>query len=229
MRYWHSSVLLRYVLIVSFITGYRYTLAEPPKDFPRFHFAGHEDAAALLSNFLWHHFDNRLGNGITLFNKEYLLTADVWLGNAIEKRRGTPIQSVHCENLLAVEITPEGYVQTHQHFSHAHDHGWPFPLWTQADTGPDGVAGKAAGWHFQNNGVPGWIGNYLRGWDRPEYLGDAAAAKWGVENAESLGIIDERWHVNSTGKSPTLTTPPGMSILTKDAPFVQLRWARSGT
>jgi len=98
-----------------------------PADFPRFEFADHDEQAQLLNHYLWYHFHNRLGNGLTLFNKEYLLTSDIWLGNAYPRGSKQRIQDVHHDLLLKIQLDGEGYVMTHQHFSHAHDHGWPFP------------------------------------------------------------------------------------------------------
>ena len=45
-----------------------------PADFPHFEFPGHAEQADLLTHYLWYHFYHRLGNGLTLFNQEYLLT-----------------------------------------------------------------------------------------------------------------------------------------------------------
>ena len=49
-----------------------------PEDFPHFEFADHAEQADLLTHYLWYHFHHRLGNGLTLFNQEYLLTSDIW-------------------------------------------------------------------------------------------------------------------------------------------------------
>ncbi|MGI6273263.1 MAG: hypothetical protein ACOYLD_13005, partial [Anaerohalosphaeraceae bacterium] len=203
--------------------------AQVPADFTHFSFAGHDKQARLLNHYLWYHFHHRLGNNPTLFNKEYLLTADIWLGNARPRNVNETIQEVHRRDLLAIEMDDEGYVLTHQHFSHAHDHGWPFPLWPQADTGPTRVMGKTAGWHFQASAeaVPGWVGqNFLRHWKRDMYVGQTAAESWQLVNAKSHGIVNNRWRIEATGESPTLLTPEGVSIEAFQAPYLQLRWKR---
>jgi len=198
-----------------------------PESFPRFHFAGHDEQAQLLSRFLWYHFSKRLGNGKTLFNKEYLTTADLWLSGAIDEKRGKPIQEVHREDISGIELDPDGYVYTHQHFSQAHETGWPFPLWTQADSGPDKVAGKTAGWHFQSDG-PGWVWDYaLRHWKTPQWKGETAAASWDLDNVKSLGISDSKWQLEATGDSPTITSPRGVKIEAFQSPFLQIRWLRT--
>lgn len=196
-----------------------------PEHFPRFEFSGHTEEAQLLTHYLWYHFHHRLGNGLTLFNKEYLLTADIWLGNARPRGSNKTIQEVHREHLLGMQMDDEGYVLTHQHFSHAHDDGWPFPLWTQSDNHPDRVKGKTFGWHFQPlEKVPGWAGNAIRGWRGEEYVGEKAASLWTLENVRSLGIKNNRWHLEATGPSPTITTPQGYRLDAFNAPYLQLRW-----
>ena len=198
-----------------------------PKEFPRFHFAGHDQEARLLGRYLWHHFSTRLGNNHVLFNKEYLTTADLWMAGAVDRQRNKPIQQVHREDILRMRMDDEGYVHTHQHFSHAHEHGWPFPIWTQAGRGPDEVRGITAGWHFQDDG-PGWVWGYLRGWKRSEYYGEGATNGWLLHNVRSLGIADGKWQLEATGPSPTITTPAGIEIDAFNAPFLQLRWTRTG-
>lgn len=200
-----------------------------PEDFPRFEFSGHAEEAQLLTHYLWYHFHHRLGNGLTLFNKEYLLTSDIWLGNARPRGSDETIQEVHREHLLGMEMDDEGYVLTHQHFSHAHDDGWPFPLWTQSDNHPDRVKGKTFGWHFQPmEKVPGWTGGALRRWGRDEYVGEKAASLWERHNVRSLGIKNNRWHLEATGSSPSLTTPKRYAIDAFNAPYLQLRWKPTG-
>jgi hypothetical protein len=201
-----------------------------PADFPRVEFPGHAEQADLLTHYLWYHFHHRLGNGLTLFNQEYLLTSDIWLGNAHPRGSDQTIQQVHRSMLLGMQIDEEGYVLTHQHFSHAHDYGWPFPLWTQSDNHPDRVKGKTFGWHFQSlDKVPGWAGDALRNWKRDEYVGEPAVSLWELSNVRSLGIQDNRWRLEATGPSPTMITPPGYAIDAFNAPYLQLRWMRSGS
>jgi len=205
-------------------------IQDVPDDFPRFSFAGHAEQARLLTHFLWYHFHHRLGNSKVLFNKEYLLTADVWLGNARPRGSSETIQQVHRRTLLELYMDPEGYVSSHQHFSHAHDLGWPFPYWAQAHKELPRVKGLAAGWHFQPlEKVRGWIGGHLRASKGGEYVGEAAVSRWERYHLDSLGIKNDRWHLVATGPSPALISPSGYEISAFDAPYLQLRWKRSGT
>lgn len=200
-----------------------------PADFPHFRFAGHDEQANLLTHYLWYHFHHRLGNGMTLFNQEYLLTSDIWLANARPRGSDQTIQQVHRSMLLGMQLDAEGYVLTNQHFSHAHDYGWPFPLWTQSDNHPDRVKGKTFGWHFQPlDKVPGWVGDGLRGWKRDEYAGEKVASLWELQNLRSLGIQEDRWRLEATGPSPALISPKGYAIDAFNAPYLQLRWMRAG-
>ncbi|HSV72775.1 MAG TPA: glycosyl hydrolase family 65 protein [Chthonomonadales bacterium] len=202
-----------------------------PTAFPRFHFGGADEQARLLNRYLWHHFHNRLGHGLVLFNREYLLKADMWMaGAAVAQRGGHSIQEVHREDLNQIRVHPDGYVDTHQHFSHAYDFGWPFPLWTQSGRGPDEVRGVTAGWHFQTRRPAhgGWVYDALQAWNRPEYWQETATRGWGLHNVRSLGIVDERWRLETVGASPAIETPEGMTIDAFNAPILQLRWKRSG-
>lgn len=200
----------------------------PPEGFSAFEFPGHDADAELLTRYLWYHFHHRLGNDITLFNKEYLAIADLWLNNAIDRRRNLSIQDIFREFMLTAFMDDEGYVSSHQHISHAHDLGWPFPIWVQAHSGPDEVMGRAIGWHFQADFTHHWVGNYLRAWNRPDFSGETAVQSFTLENLESLGIVDDCWHLRAIAPSPRLTTPEGMRIRAHDAPFLQLRWRRAG-
>ena len=200
----------------------------PPETFTSFTFPGHEEDAELLGKYLWYHFHHRLGNNITLFNKEYLAIADLWLNNAIDRQQDRPIQALFREYMLTAEMDAEGYVSSHQHISHAHDLGWPFPLWVQSHYKPDEVVGRTIGWHFQKEFTHHWVGNYLRNWNRPEFYGETAANAFILENLDSKGIIEDCWHLHATGPSPRLVTPEHMRIRAYDAPFMQLRWKRSG-
>lgn len=228
--------MLRYVpglvCVVMLGAGFAHAeegLPERPEALTAFSFGGHDGDADTLNAYLWRHFYKRLGNGLTLFNKEYLTTADLWLNAALERGSNRPIQAVHREHLSKIELDNEGYVLTHQHFSHAHDLGWPFPMWTQSGRNATEREGKTAGWHFQPvDQVPGWVGNALRGWQDDRWVGETAAASWSLENATSEGIQNNRWVVRAAGPSPMLTSPEGIHIEAFQAPFLQIRWKRGG-
>jgi len=196
-----------------------------PADFPRFHFAGHDDDAATLSDYLWYHFHHRGGNPPVLFNKEYLAYADLWLGGATPRGESRNIQAVHRDTLSSTRVDDSGYVETHQHFSQAHDAGWPFPLWTQAAGTDAGLRGITAGWHFAPlESVPGWAGDGLRARGARAWCGEDAIAAWEVAGARSEGLHENRWRLSVTAPSPTLSTPADVRIDAFNAPFLQVRW-----
>jgi len=210
-------------IVLLFVAACAMPLAAQPPDFPRFSFAGHDEEARLLSNYLWYHFSTRLGHGKVLFNQEYLTTSDTWMGGAVRADWAAPIQQILREDLLAIHMDDEGYIATHQHFSHAHDQGWPFPMWTGAQSGEKGYT---AGWHFQEDG-PGWVWEYFLRRRKDSRFGRAKALEgWQLENVRSLGIRDNKWQLESTGNSPRITTPADVTIDAFNAPFVQLRWKR---
>jgi hypothetical protein len=205
----------------------------PPADFTRFEIPSDPQTADTLNRFLWYHFAKRGGNGLVLFNLEYLNVADDWLNAAIAPGTNQTIQAVHRQQLLDIRQDRDGYVETHQHFSHAHDGGWPFPLWTQGGWGRVNPAGFTAGWHFQPlEAVPGWVGDALRSptGPGPKWYGTGAVEAWMLGNAQSRGIENNRWVIESTGESPVLANVPFPAIIdAAQAPFLQIRWKRSGT
>ncbi len=200
-----------------------------PTEFTSFEFVGHQRKSALLNGYLWRHFNSRLaGGGKAVFNKEYLTLSDMWVAGAVDKAAKKPIQDLLRTDITNIQLDDEGYVHTHQHFSHAHENGWPFPLWTQAVTSPKLLPGRTAGWHFTP--PPAWslLAIVTNGWDMTRYFGETATKGWELHNLRSLGFKDNRWHLENIGPSPTLTTPEGTVIDAFQAPFLQLRWNRIG-
>lgn len=195
--------------------------------FTRFRFERQPERADSLNRYLRYHFTHRLGNGLTLFNKEYLAISDLWLNDAHDRATGRGIQQTHADHLAAVKLHYSGYVHTHQHFSHAHDYGWPFPFWSQGEYAPGSPGGVAAGWHFQHQ-VEGWTGLLLNAQNAGAWFGDAALNGWQLRNLHSDGITEGRWRLRSDGPMPALTTPEGVTVRADNAPFIQIRWSWSG-
>ncbi len=201
-------------------------LPDVPLHFTRFYFKGQEENAQWLNRYLWYHFSTRLGNNPCLFNKEYLTLADMWLADAIDKRRRKTIQEVHREDINAIRMDEEGYVYSHQHFSSAHDYGWPFPVWGQVFPLVDKPDGYTAGWQFQEKNPYGfhWGWDYIKAIGDPKWYGRTAIESWELVNLRSEGIIDNKWHLVATGPNPAIITPKGVVIDASCAPFLQLRW-----
>jgi len=199
----------------------RFTTIETPPD---------PDTGAMLSRYLYYHFTRRIPMGLCLFNREYLTVADCWLGYPSPPGASAPIQELHRQQLEAVRLDPEGYVASHQHFSHAHDWGWPFPLWTQAGDPPDPSRyRKMTGWHFQPlDQVPGWVGDALRNQHLEQWCAPAVE-KWQMDNGVSEGIVNNAWRVRCVQPPLTLTWPEGASVIAEESPFFQLRWRVADT
>lgn len=222
-----NALSLAFVLLISgamqSVEGQSPETPPTPPEFPRFEFAGHEEEAELLSGYLWYHFHHRLGNSLTLFNKEYLLFSDTWMNGAIVRGTDQTIQRIHRDALLAIEMDAEGYVDTHQHFSHAHDRGWPFPMWTLA------ANGITAGWHFQPiEEVPGWVGDSMRHRQDDTFCGEKAIAQWTLDDLLSEGLVNNAWRVSTTGPEAAITSPEGLTLDAFNCPYLQIRWSRSG-
>ena len=198
------------------------TAQEVPATFPRFVLEDHARAAQVLNRFTWHHYSRRGRALQAAFEQEWMTLADMWLGGATVGSGGKSIQRDHREKLLNMRMDPDGYVHTHQHFSCAHEGGWPFPVWPQT---PGGRQGLTAGWHFQDE--PSGYGARLVPRDS-RWTGEGATEGWELHNLRSTGLRDKMWRLEATGQNPALTTPGGVTIDAFCAPFLQLRWTRSG-
>ncbi|MCC5874943.1 MAG: hypothetical protein JJU11_01870, partial [Candidatus Sumerlaeia bacterium] len=196
-----------------------------PPDFPRVDFGGQERESEAWNRYTWHHFHKRHGNFSTLFVREYMTIADIWLANAMEVSSGKPMQDVIRSWSDNTPVDPDGYVQSAQHFSHAHDGGWPFPLWPQVYGGHDGWT---IGWHFQEHGGPGWVWEFNMIQQGSPHAGQTAADIWRLDGARSEGVRGSSWRVHLEERGASLATPEGIRIDSYNAPFIQIRWNREG-
>ena len=101
-------------------------------------------------------------------------------------------------------------------------------MWPQAGLDEEDVSGVAVGWHFQSEPPKRPLGWFLSKWGLPKHYSETATKNWELDNCKSLGIVDERWRLEATGPSPTLTTPEDMGFDAFNAPYMQLRWKRDG-
>lgn len=127
------------------------------------------------------------------------------------------------EALGKIKMYPDGYVSVGQHYSHAHDGGWPFPLWPQIQE-PSQFLGYTAGWHFQDK-TEGFIEVMFKApiVEPAGYSGDRAVAQWEAKDLTSEGRPNGLWQLKVTGEKPTLTLEEGHVIQAALAPFVQIR------
>ncbi len=173
-----------------------------PADFPRFEIKGHPEEGRLLRDLFYRHF-LPVGPAATLWD-EWLTQSSLW----VPARKKPDLWVRWKKTLLSRFIDSEGYVATHQHASIAHQDGWPFPFWKQAQ--------GTWGWHFSLKGVPkGWHGTEVRS-EKP----------WKVQGAESRGVRNDVWELVLKEPVVRITSPP-MRLEAFVSPFLQLRW-RSG-
>lgn len=213
--------------------------ASPPDEMPpmdglgsmgpertRFEFSQSE-ASQWVNRYLEHFLVNRIDIGPCVFPREYLALSDSWLYDA--HWGGRTVQQSMRFQLLDQQMTPEGYIMTQQHGATSHDHGWPFPHWSQVP-GETGFRGVTAGWHFYDDPL-GWEICYpgARG-AAPEHFSEEATRRWGRSGLESEGIVEARhaWRLRATDGFPTLTSPEGVHLDPFNTPFVQIRWHTDG-
>jgi len=196
-----------------------------PRDFPQFIVPGHEKEMASLRLLYW--------TSYKASRRPFYATPwDVWMVTPTlavapaPHKKGEP--SI-CENWSKVltdrYIGPDGYVSTQQHISHAHDLGWPFPLWPQIAV-PSLTNGFTAGWHF-NDELPAMMHDWAGVLQGSSMAGEGAIKAWTITQLESDGLVDGLWKLKSTGESSTITSPVGVTIDAFCAPFLQIRFSRT--
>lgn len=190
---------------------------------PTFGIAGYDEDSATLNRFIEQQAAAVSSVG-PLFDLEYRALGDLWMdglwdpGNGV--RPAQPMQAALPQALAALGQDPDGYVHSGQHFSHAHDAGWPFPMWPQVS---GGWSGRTAGWHFQENG-PGWLWQFGFAKADDPHTGIEAAQAWRLEGIESRGLREGRLQLVTTGGTARLTSPADTQFEARLAPFVQVRW-----
>ena len=132
------------------------------------------------------------------------------------------MDSLWIHTMLTRHIDRHGYVSSHQHFSHALDSGWPFPLFPQLQ---EGFEGATFGYLFQDS--PEDVTGMLSGWrgllyDKG-YMGDRAAGRWTLKGLRSGGIVNDAWELTVTDESPSIETEAGFLIDAFCCPFISFR------
>jgi len=203
-------------------------VASIPSEFTSFKLGEHSEETELLNHFLWYHYKTRLSISQAAFSLEYITISDMWLAGAIHPSWAdkAPVQDLHRKNLLKFKMNPDGYINTHQHYSHSHEQAWPFPVWPQGN--PASPQGGAAGWHFNLKSDNSLIWAFaLNHMPDTRFAREKSIEGWKLENVESLGFVNNKWKLKTTGKSPSLTIPEDIIIDAFNAPYLQLRWNRS--
>ncbi|HVV01763.1 MAG TPA: glycosyl hydrolase family 65 protein [Verrucomicrobiae bacterium] len=179
----------------------------PPGDFPRFEAPGHEHEMETLRALFWLHYPGA-GPKATLWD-EWLTDPSLWPA-VTNNNQAAQFRQQWNDVLSTRIIDPEGYVATHQHYSIAHQLGWPFPFWSQGKRG--------CGWHFsfKDTAPEGW---------RPHDLNQPTG--WTLRGAADGGTNADGWRIEVTNSDAVITAPP-WSADTFELPFLQLRWEYSG-
>lgn len=134
----------------------------------------------------------------------------LWAGFA-DSEIDAELRRFYTSSFLTRRITPEGYVDMHQHRGLGAPEGWPFPLWTQ---------GPGMGWHFSLAGVP--YGPEL-GLHRSTSIDG-----WELNGATADGFDElNGLRLSLTNSAATLTTPPFRAAAVV-SPYVLIEWRAEG-
>lgn len=105
------------------------------------------------------------------------------------------------------DLTPEGYISTHQHYGLGHPKGWPFPVWSQA-------GGK--GWHFSLTFVPyrDPFGIFLT----------KTVDDWKLEGCKTISLGEPGgWALDVQSNFGTITSPD-IDVAKRSITFVRMEW-----
>ncbi len=191
--------------------------AAVPASFPTFHARGQQAVMDALRDLAYRHY-RVLRAGATMWDA-WLVPPSLWPATA---SRADYLRNQWRRALSERDIDPDGYVHTHQHFSYAHNAGWPFPIWTQAGLDPDGQT-LTAGWHFHGPRADPMYLNAVKQLEGSAHVGPTATQGWTLHDLVVERVDDAGWHLRVVGDRPHLTSPGTRSFATSNAPFVQVR------
>ncbi len=193
-------------------------LEEAPEDFISFEIPEKGAEMTHLRNLYWSIYNDPISHLSSLWFPWMTGIEMAPAGVLREKKRAE-----WAATLEKIKMFPDGYVSVGQHYSHAHDGGWPFPLWPQIYE-PNQFLGFTGGWHFQDQ-TEGFIEvMFMDPIVAPAgHAGDKAVEQWSATDLESEGRPVGSWQLKVTGDKPTLTLGEGHVIQSALAPFVQIR------
>ena len=181
-----------------------YAPSKPESNFPDFVVPGDDADLALLRDMYNQHFYWFFVCG-TLW--------DAWIPKSVawpavaDDPLGRPAFQAVRQYLAAREVTPEGYVSTHQIYGLGHPLGWPFPLWTQS-------GGK--GWHFSLK--------FVQYRDPFGIFLTKSVDDWtlGGGTTVSLGEPDG-WVIETKEAGTTIVSPP-IDVAKRSATYIRMEW-----
>ena len=150
---------------------------------------------------------------------------DLWAPTANLSANGSKdFKNLYFDKFQTRKIDAEGYVSSEQHYSHAKDDGWPFPVFWNS-WAITGTVKDTCGYIFTNdpNNVHIFSHGYAPELLRLGHMGDKAIDKWEWQDMSSQGINGATWNVTTTGDNPSITTKDGLLIDTYSCPFMQIR------
>lgn len=192
--------------------------ARIPDSFPTFAAPQQQCALDVLRDFAYRHY-RALRPGATMWDA-WLLPPSLW--PAVENR-ATIFRRQWSHALSRRRIDPDGYVDTHQHFSYGHNSGWPFPIWTQAGLDPNGKT-LAAGWHFHGPRADMIYQVAIKQLYGGDLVGPQATTGWTLHDLAVEKHDDVGWHLRVTGDNPHITSPATRPFATSNAPYMQIRF-----
>ncbi len=190
---------------------------EIPEEFIDFKVPGHEKQMEQIRAIYYEAYMNPVATPGASF-------IDVWA--PVPLMSVAPIKkdmmSVWKNTFLTRRINKDGYVTCNQHFSHALDDGWPFPLFPQIQGDYEGIT---FGFLFQDSpsDITMMLAPSAPALDRKGYMGEKAAARWTVHDMENLGVIDDAWQIKVTGPDPWIETKDGFFCDAFCCPFISFR------
>lgn len=199
---WAPAIAMQPNTQVIGMVGYRPPVPEPT--FPEFLVPGAEKEMASLRDLYNRHLNWFFTCG-TLW--------DAWIPRtvawpALTDDMGGRAQALAARQYLSLrEVTPEGYVSTHQHYGLGHPKGWPFPMWTQS-------AGK--GWHFSLEFVPyrDPFGIFLT----------TTVDDWKLEGCKTVSLAEpDGWVLDVTDPHGAIISPE-IDVAKRSITYVRIEW-----
>ena len=181
-----------------------YVPPTPEATFPDFIVPGQEKWMALMRDFYNRHLNWFFTCG-TLW--------DAWIPRTVawpalaDDTEGRPQFQAARQYLALRELTPEGYVSTHQHYGLGHPKGWPFPMWTQSG---------GMGWHFSLTFVPyrDPFGIFLT----------TTVDDWTLDGCKTVSLGEPQgWVLEAEQPSATITSP-AMDVAKRSVTYVRMEW-----
>jgi len=181
-----------------------YAPSSPEETFPSFLVPGYEKEMALFRDLYNRHF-NWFYPGGSLW--------DAWIPRSVAWPAVSDVpedrpQSMTVRQYLSLrELTPEGYISTHQVYGLGHPTGWPFPIWTQS---------AGIGWHFSLVFVPyrDPFGIFLT----------SQVENWTLDGLRTVSLKEpDGWRLEA-GQSHASICSPAFDVAKRSATYIRMEW-----